>query len=66
MDGTNWYQITNDSGVLIAPTVTANATNSYCCFCAGWKFFRASVQGSGTVTSSSATLTYRFLKGGSQ
>lgn len=32
----------------------------------GWKFFRVSVQGTGTVTSSSATVTYRWLRRGTQ
>lgn len=33
---------------------------------AGYKYFRVSAQGSGTVTSSSAAFTYRWLRRGSQ
>jgi hypothetical protein len=33
---------------------------------AGYKYFRATVQGSGTVTGSSAAFTYRWLRRGSQ
>jgi hypothetical protein len=32
----------------------------------GWKWFRVSAQGSGTVTSSSATITYRYLRRATQ
>src|ERR1041384_3971031 len=56
MDGTNYYAVTADTGALMTETVTATATR---CFplgnLAGWKYFRATLQGTGTVTSSSAT-----------
>lgn len=66
VDGVTYKAL--DSGIaLITETITADATR---CFVlpsmAGWKFFRASLQGTGTVTSSSATLTYRYLAQGSQ
>lgn len=66
MDGTNWYPIAAGSA-LMSEVVTASAVRCYVpAPLVGWKFFRASVQGSGTVTSSSATLTYRYLRRGSQ
>lgn len=66
MDGTNYYPIAAGSAVM-TETVTATATRCYApASLAGWKWFRASVQGTGTVTSSSATLTYRYLRRGSQ
>jgi hypothetical protein len=67
MDGTNYYPVSAGSAVM-TETVTATATRAYVptgSLC-GWKWFRASVQGTGTVTSSSATLTYRYLRRGSQ
>lgn len=67
MDGTNFYPVTADTGALMTEVVTATATRCYSpSNLAGWKYFRASIQGSGTVTSSSATLTYRYLRRGSQ
>lgn len=67
MDGTNYYAITADTGAVMTETITATATRAYCPQnLVGWKWFRASVQGTGTVTSSSATLTYRYLRRGSQ
>jgi len=67
MDGTNYYPVTADTGALMTETVTATGVRCYSPGnLAGWKYFRASVQGTGTVTSSSATLTYRYLRRGTQ
>jgi hypothetical protein len=67
MDGTTYCPVTADTGAVATETITATATRAYTLGnLAGWKFFRASVQGTGTVTSSSATLTYRYLRRGSQ
>lgn len=66
MDGTT-YDPVYVNGATIVETLTASAERCYVMPpLAGWKYFRASVQGTGTVTSSSANLTYRFLKSGSQ
>lgn len=46
--------------------LTASANKAYQFQASGWKFFKASLQGSGTVTSSSAAIVYRMLKRGSQ
>ncbi len=54
-------------GVVMTETLTASAERCYVLpSLAGWKYFRASVQGTGTVTGSSATITYRYQKRGSQ
>jgi hypothetical protein len=67
MDGTTYYPVSADTGAVMTETVTATATRAYTVGnLVGWKWFRASVQGTGTVTSSSATLTYRYLRRGSQ
>lgn len=65
-DGTTYKPIAV-SGAVVTETITADATRSYV-FPAlvGWKWFRASIQGTGTVTSSSATISYRRLQPGSQ
>lgn len=66
MDGTT-YDLIYLGGV--ASTVTLTGTDTIAVVIpapAGYKFFRASAQGSGTVTSSSATITYRFDRPGSR
>lgn len=66
IDGTNFYQVSSGTAAE-SETITATATR---CIrltgLGGWKFFRTSLQGTGTLTSSSATLTYRYLKRASQ
>lgn len=69
MDGTNFVQLANpaaSAGTVLSQTPTANYTASLCFDCAGWKYFRMSAQGTGTVTNSLLALTYRHLKVGSQ
>lgn len=66
MDGTTWIPVSSGAAVL-TETLTADGTRAYALpSLAGWKFFRASIQGTGTVTSSSATITYRYLAQGTQ
>lgn len=69
MDGTTYYQIFAGSSVLVAQVATLTATASIAIplpQLLGWKFFRATAQGTGTVTSSSLALTYRYARRGSQ
>jgi len=61
MDASTWLQLSGDSGALIAPTLTASATTALRFACAGWKYFKLSAQGTGTVTSSSLAFSYRGL-----
>lgn len=66
-DGVTYKQIAVNGGTLMTETLTADATRSYAIpALPGWKFFRATLQGTGTVTSSSGTITYRYLAAGSQ
>lgn len=66
-DGTTFIPISAPTGAVATETVDANATRAYTfANLGGWKYFRASLQGTGTVTSSTATLTYRYLRRGSQ
>ena len=66
MDGTTYYPLATGTAVL-TKTVSATATRAYSMTdMGGWKFYRATLQGTGTVTSSTATLTYRYLRSGSQ
>lgn len=67
MDGVNFYQLQGASAAApVAITYTASQLAAIAFDCIGWKFFRATIQGTGTVTSSSATLTYRYLRRGTQ
>lgn len=66
MDGSAYYELRAPTGAAITQTLTASATLAIPLTAQGWKFLRVSVQGTGTVTSSSATLTYRYLRRGSQ
>ena len=66
MDGVTFKPI-NTGGNVLTETLTASATRAYVIpHLSGWKFFRASVQGTGTTTGSSCDFTYRFLLQGSQ
>ena len=66
MDGTNWYLMYGPAGASLAVTLTASATIALPLSAPGWKFMRVSAQGTGTVTSSSLTLTYRYFRRGTQ
>lgn len=66
MDGTNFYSLLAPTGATLTQTLTANGTIALSVKAGGWKLLRVSVQGTGTVTSSSATVTARYLRRGSQ
>lgn len=67
MDGTTYDPITDYSGAAWSRTETASVERCYSIPAVpGWKFFRVTVQGTGTVTSSTCTFTYRYLNRGSQ
>jgi hypothetical protein len=66
MDGTTYDPVYN-GGTAITETLTASGERCYLLpALPGWKKFRVTVQGTGTVTSSSAAFTYRWLRKGSQ
>jgi hypothetical protein len=66
MDGTTYDPIYNGTTAL-TETLTASGERCYVMPpLSGWKYFRASVQGTGTVTSSTANFSYRYLRRGSQ
>lgn len=66
MDGSTWFQLSDDDGSVWSTVPTADRTGAVIHHCAGWKFFKMSAQGSGTVTNSLLDFTHRFLKVGSQ
>lgn len=68
-DGTNWKQIHAPGSTVAAmvSTLTASASiNIPVPALAGWKHFRVTAQGTGTVTNSLLALTYRYLRRASQ
>lgn len=65
VDGTNWDRLFV-GGTASNVVLTASDDIAVLLSAPGYKFFRASAQGSGTTTSSSATITYRWLRRGSQ
>jgi hypothetical protein len=66
VDGVTYDPIYNGT-TAITETLTASGERCYVLPpLAGWKYFRATVQGTGTVTSSAANFTYRYLRRGSQ
>lgn len=65
-DGTNFYSLMGPTGAALTQTLTANSSLAIPVRAPGWKLLRVSVQGTGTVTSSSATVTCRYLRRGSQ
>lgn len=66
MDGTNFYTLFGPSGAVLTQTLTASSTLGIPVEAVGWKFLRVSAQGTGTVTGSSAAITIRYLRRGSQ
>jgi len=68
-DASTWDPIPFDGASVGTPALTLTASTD-CCLrpaggaCPGWKWFRISVQGTGTTTSSSCTFTYRAYKRG--
>jgi hypothetical protein len=65
MDGVTFVPLETSPGTTLR-TLTADGTVAIPIYAMGWKFLRISVQGTGTVTSSSAAVTLRYLKRGSQ
>jgi hypothetical protein len=65
-DGTNFYTLYGPSGAVLTQTLTASATITIPVQAVGWRFLRVSVQGTGTLTASTTTLTLRYLRRGSQ
>jgi len=64
MDGTTYDPI-NINGTNMTETLTASSERCYVVpSLAGWKFFRASAQGTGTVTNSLCEYKYRWAKRG--
>lgn len=64
-DGSAWNTMC-DIGGNLSYTLTADTERCFLIKAPGIKFFRASVQGTGTVTSSIATILYRYNTKGSQ
>jgi hypothetical protein len=66
-DGTTYDPVTDHSGAAWSRTETASVERCYSIpAMPGWKFFRLTLTGTGTVTSSTAAYTYRYLRFGSQ
>ena len=65
-DGSTFYSLFGPTGAALTQTYTGNATNAIPIKANGWKFLRVSVQGTGTVTSSSAAVSLTYLRRGSQ
>ena len=67
MDGVTYDPIAVNGGTVMTETLTASAERCYVIPpLSGWKNFRISLQGTGTVTSSTANASYRYLRRGSQ
>lgn len=60
-DGVNWRTL-SDPGAL--GPLTATGSYSFPCICKGKKYFRVTAIGVGTVTGSSATISYRWQAAG--
>lgn len=61
-DNSTFVPLFGATGATLTQTLTATATLSIPVFAPGWRYLRVSVQGTGTVTSSSATVNVRYLK----
>lgn len=66
MDASTWFALADDDGSAWSQVPTATRTGAVVHHCAGWKYFKLTAQGSGTVTNSLLDFTHRFLKIGSQ
>jgi hypothetical protein len=68
MDGTTYYQLASAAAsTLESVTLTADDTRAWRMpVPAGWKWFRLTAQGTGTVTSSLLALTVRYSRRGAQ
>ena len=56
------YKPIAESGAIVTETLTADAERMYALSLPGVRYFKASVQGTGTVTSSSCAFTYRYSR----
>lgn len=66
-DGVTYDPVTDYSGAAWSRTETASVERCYSIpAMPGWKFFRMTAQGTGTLTSSTLNYTYRYLNRGSQ
>jgi hypothetical protein len=63
-DGSTWYTHFGPSAAALTQTLTATSSLSIPVVAKGWRYLRVSVQGTGTVTSSSATVTAKYLRRG--
>ncbi len=61
-DGVTWVEHRAHTGAAVTMTLTASGSVALPIDAPGWRFVRASVQGTGTVTASSATVTHRYLR----
>lgn len=67
IDGSTYDPIYDAQGNQLTETLTADGERCYQVpMLPGWKWFRVSVQGTGTVTGSSAEFNYLYLRRGSQ
>lgn len=64
MDGTTYVPFDMNGAAAVSYTLTATATRAVTIRAPGWKYFRLTVQGTGTVTDSLADITYRYLRRG--
>lgn len=60
MDESTWVPVA-DSGGNLTYVPDANATKTVLIEAPGWSYFKTTAQGSGTTTSSSATIYYRWI-----
>lgn len=58
-DGVTYKPLADGNG-LITETLTASATRMYALSLPGVRYFKASVEGTGTLTSSTCNYTYRY------
>ena len=63
-DGSTYVPVTDLGGTGVSETFTADTEKVYFFDCSGWRYFAIGVKGTGTVTSSSATVTARYLRRG--
>ena len=67
MDNNTWDLIAAPDGSDLEFVLTADTERCYTMpRIDGWKYFRASLEGSGATGGSSANYTYRYLRRGSQ
>ncbi len=68
-DNVTWYQLFSGDSTSLAALCTLTGTNTICLnmpSLGGMKWFRMTAEGTGTLTSSLLTLTYRYLRRGTR